>query len=815
MAGKQRMAMHRTDGEPDTAMSIDPRSAVRWLREHGLTPRLFLLMLIILLAVSPALLIEAHGGGAVPVALSLVAAMAVVGVGAHRLVQTPMQELLQAAAAWRRGELAARVMIADDGSPVGRLAAAFNALADTLAARAKIQASTEEELRHLSATLESRVERRTIELVDANRAKSLFLANMSHEIRTPMNGVVGMLELLLHTELDARQQRYAETARRSADILLGVIRGVLDLSKIEAGKIELERRAFDLREVVEEVTEQFGDLARSKGLELACLVPAQLPRALIGDPARLRQVLANLIGNAIKFTERGEISIRVRLVDRHAASVFFVFEISDTGVGIVPEQQKHIFDAFAQGNVAASQHDNGIGLGLSIARQLCELMGGSIDVASAPGAGSVFRFTARFTLQEEPAKAVGSARIFAGMPALVVDDIAINREVLDDLLSSWGISVRQARSAGEALAAIRAAAGRRDPFELALIDMTLPETDGIELARSIKADPAIAALPLILVSPAGDGKEDQTEALFLRHLAKPVRQAALWECLSALDPEARAGLAAAAPTPSTPDAKPPAGARVLLVEDRPINLEVAIRMLERCGCVIETAATGKEAIEKYDSGEFSLIFMDCQMPEMDGFEATAEIRRREAAAGRHTPIIALTASAIAGDRERCIAAGMDDYLSKPVTPRQIAATVAQWLSPSVPEDATPAPSAAVETGGVIDGKVLDSLRRLGRNGRPDILRRVIRLYLDSAPGLIAELENAAASADLELLTRASHSLKSSSAYVGALALSRRCGALETMARQGEVTESGGLIGAILDDYRAAAAALSAHLAASA
>jgi signal transduction histidine kinase/DNA-binding response OmpR family regulator/HPt (histidine-containing phosphotransfer) domain-containing protein len=804
------MAINTTSGESDAAMSIDPRACRRWLREHGLTGRLLLLVLLVLVAVLPALMVEADGLGVGPVALSLAAGLVLVAAGAHRLVQRPLHRLLQAAAMWRRGDLGVRVAIADDGSLAGGLAAAFNALADTLAARAAAHAHSEEELRHLSATLESRVERRTIELAEANHAKSLFLANISHEIRTPMTGIIGMLDLLLHTDLDAKQRRCVETARRSADGLLGVIGGILDLSKIEAGKIELERQPFDLREVVEEACERFGDIAHGKGLELACLVPAQLPTAVIGDPQRLHQVLANLVDNAVKFTARGEIAVRVRLVDRHAGSAFFVFEVADTGSGIAPDRQQHVFEAFAQAGAGTSRRHGGTGLGLNIVRQLCGLMGGSVDLSSTPGAGSVFRFTARFPLQAEPAQRIGSARIFAGMPVLVVDDTAVNREILDDLLSAWGISVQQAQSGAEALTAIRTAAQRGDPFELALIDQTMPGMDGMALARAVKSDPAIAGLPLILLSSLAAEEAGEADPHFLRRVAKPVRQAALWECLSAIDPEVRASLPAPQPAPA-PEAAPRPGVQVLLVEDRPINLEVATRMLERCGCAVETAVNGAEALEKYDVARFDLIFMDCQMPEMSGFEATAEIRQREAATGRRTPIVALTASAIAGDREKCLDAGMDDYLSKPVTPKQIAAAVARWA----PDPADGAPDAKAPPAPVIDRKVLDSLRRLGPEGRSDVLRRVVQLYLDSAPELVSELEQAAAAGDLEALTRASHSLKSSSAYVGALVLSQRCGALEAAARAGDIADPAALVGPIRAEYTAAEAALSTHLAAAA
>ena len=377
------------------------------------------------------------------------------------------------------------------------------------------------------------------------RAKTRFLAHMSHELRTPVHGVLGMLELVERAEPGPKQQHYIETARRSAEALLGIINGILEISKIEAGKIELEENAFDPRKEVRQVTEAFAEMAHSKGLQLNCTLSANLPRTVLGDSGRLRQILTNLIGNAVKFTEAGEVGIQVRAAETDALSVLIGFEVSDTGIGIPPDKQRHIFDAFAQADGSTTRRYGGTGLGLSIARQLCEMMGGSIDLTSEPGRGSTFRF-----------------------------------------------SVRLAR----------------------------PEAEGAPE----------------LVAP------ERSEAT---------------------------------------SAKDFAGARVLLVEDNPVNLEVAQAVLETSGCDVETATNGLEALESFERGQYRLIFMDCQMPEMDGFEAAAEIRRREAGSGSRVPIIALTASAIEGDREQCLAAGMDDYLPKPFTAEQIRSALANWVGP--------------------------------------------------------------------------------------------------------------------------------------
>src|SRR6266566_3110498 len=355
--------------------------------------------------------------------LGLLAAMYLAWIGGRRFIKRPINNLLEGTAEWGRGNYEARVEIDDSASEIGRLGHAFNDMADALAARHQAQQRAEEELRHLNATLESRIGRRTLELEEANRAKSQFLAKMSHEIRTPVNGVLGMLELMVQTKLGPTQRRYTDTARRSAETLLGIINGILDISKIEAGKIELEQAPFDLRDLVEEVTETFADVAYGKGLELTCTIPASLPTALIGDAGRLRQILTNLIGNAIKFTEKGEVGLRVEAVEADAGSAFVAFDVTDTGIGIPADKQRHIFDAFAQADSSTTRRYGGTGLGLSIAKQLCEMMGGTIDLTSEPTRGSTFRFTARFGRQNEATKsAEAELTTFQGMAVLVIED---------------------------------------------------------------------------------------------------------------------------------------------------------------------------------------------------------------------------------------------------------------------------------------------------------------------------------------------------------------------------------------------------------
>ena len=769
--------------------------------------------------------------GILLILLGLLAAMYLAWVGGRRFIKRPIANLLEGTAEWGKGHYDARVKIDDRASEIGRLGIAFNDMADALAARHAAQQRAEEELRHLNATLESRIGRRTLELEEANRAKSQFLAKMSHEIRTPVNGVLGMLELVKQTKLDTRQQRYLDTARRSAETLLGIINGILDISKIEAGKIELEQSPFDLRDLVEEVTETFADVAYGKGLELTCTIPANLPTALVGDAGRLRQIMTNLVGNAIKFTEKGEVGIRVEAVEANAASAFIAFDVTDTGIGIPADKQRHIFDAFAQADSSTTRRYGGTGLGLSIAKQLCEMMGGTIDLTSEPGRGSTFRFTARFGRQSEAAQPVDTGLLlFQGMSVLIVEDNAVRRRNIKDQMLSWGIRVGEAENGAAALAELRTAAARNERFELAIIDIDLPDVNGIDLVRSIKADPANAEVRLVMLT-ARDHEIDQLgdmRAYVAGSLTKPVRQSDLRQCLAMIDGD----IEPAAPPSEVPPPPPPegvAGARVLLVEDNPVNLEVAVGILESFGCKVETATNGLEALDRYVNGDYGLIFMDCQMPEMDGFEATAEIRKQEAKSERRTPIVALTASAIEGDREQCLASGMDDYVPKPFTTDQMRSALVTWLSSATRSAAKrdhltlvasarapapepmPAPAPVPLPTEPIDDAVLNNLAQLQREGRPDIVNRVITLFLESAPALLKDLQDGAARGDTAVLHRASHTLKSASANVGAALLSAHCRELEAMARLGPVPDAAARVDTIAGDYQQAQAALTARL----
>src|SRR5882762_3882355 len=632
----------------------------------------------------------------------------------------------------------------------------------------------------------------------ASSAKSEFLARMSHEIRTPMNGVMGMSELLQATDLTPRQRHLSETISHSAEALLQIINDILDFSKVEAGKLELERVEFGLRETVEESIEIFAARAHSKGLELVCAVELDVPGTVRGDPMRLRQVLINCVGNAIKFTDAGQVVVRVRAVGKDG---LLRFEVIDTGIGISEEAQAHIFHAFSQADSFTTRKYGGTGLGLAICRQLAALMGGEIGVHSEVNRGSTFWFEVRLEPVADAAPTLTRLpqMTFLGLRALIVDDNASHREILRQHLESWGIEAVAAESGAAALAALSAEDGAR--FDLGLVDDQMPGMDGIQLARLIRQEPRWSALRLILLSNRDDHDAgSESSRYFLAMLAKPLRRGQILGCIErvmAMQPGAAmdappAGSASAMHVPAARTVGP----HILLVEDNPVNREVAVGMLESLGCTTDAADNGWTALKAMATATYDAVLMDCQMPVMDGLAASGEIRRREQASGAaRVPIIALTANAMEGDRERCLAAGMDDFLSKPFTQQQLATLLRRWLAlRALPEterrDLSRIP--------LIDAGVLRNIAALAK---PALLNSMIDLYLQHSPDLVGAIETAAANMQSEALSQAVHTLTSSTANLGGTRLTMVAKECEALLREGGIAQVGPLIARIRQEYR--------------
>ena len=770
------------------------------------------------------------------VAVLSTAVFVLMGVGVTvfltRRITSPIRDLALATRAVADGDLDHHIAIRTRDE-IHDLASAFN---DMLA---KLKVSREE-VEGYQHTLEDKVESRTRELEterrkavdlarqaeEASRAKSQFLANMSHEIRTPMNGVIGMVDLLRSTELTPKQRRFAEAAQRSAESLLGLINDILDFSKIEAGKLTLEKIPLDLRQTLDDVCELLAEPAQRKGLELACQIDDSAVNELLGDPGRLRQILVNLIGNAIKFTETGEVVVRASGIEQKPEAVLLRFEVRDTGIGIGKEVQARIFSAFTQADGSTTRHYGGTGLGLAIVRQLAEMMGGSAGVESKPGKGSTFWFTARFGRQPPGSRAKPLPRYdLRGLRVLIVDDNATNRDILSHQTQSWGMREESAEDGFRALEKLRAAAAAGASFHLVILDMMMPGMDGIELARAIKAEPAIAAPYLVMLTSVGL-RGDATQARdsgIDGYLSKPVRQSELYDCIATVMGKA-VGDGSLITRHNISKPRQRSNARLLLAEDNPVNQEVALGMLEMLGYRADVASDGQEVLEALARVSYDLILMDCQMPRLDGYEATRTIRRQEQAGPKQRiPIVALTANVMAEDRERCLAAGMDDYLPKPLSREELERVLTHWLGPSrasttpaAEENPSPvAPRLETVAGqdAVLDNKALDAIRALQREGAPNILDKVIELYLSSVPELIQQMSIAAVKNDAPALQIAAHSLKSSSANVGALLLSALCKELEMMGRTNSTDGAAQKVLAVETEFKRVKQALAAMIAA--
>jgi len=789
-------------GEADPDLSADTPSATKPAAARSQV----LGSVVVCISTLPTMQAEQH-----QIRLTVAATAVAAAVGAAILFLTlrswmrRLQLLVDASQSISRGDFSVSINDPHDDE-IGRLSQSFDGMRLAVGDR-------DSQLRQFADTLQEQVKQRTSELEkalaaaeEANRAKSLFLANMSHELRTPLNGVIGMVDLLLAAQPNAQQRRYCEVAKSSARSLLELINDILDFSKIEAGKLELDSTDFDLHEVIENVTQVLGEVAERKGIELICGVGEAVPRTVLGDPTRLRQVVLNLVTNAIKFTDTGEVVVHVDVEEQTDTHSLVKVSVKDSGIGIPKERVARLFKSFSQVDASTTRKFGGTGLGLAISHRIVEMMGGQIGVESEEGKGSTFWIKVRFEKRTVPAPAKREIGVDPrGLRALVVDDNSTNREILQAQLASWHLQTDIAAGAKEALEMLEAAAARQVPYRFAILDMRMPKTDGMELATQIKSNPLTQDVILISLSSIGDPMtiEQMSRRGFAACLTKPALPSQLYDAI--VDSLAAQEQPQGQSAPAAKNQEPVAsvrldGVRILLAEDNAVNRFVASELLASTGCVCTIVVNGREALESALRETHDVILMDCQMPELDGFEAARGIREAEAKAGggQHRPIIALTANAIKGDRELCLAAGMDDYVTKPIDPIELLSAIRRQLptnrpaavesssAPSSSTDAAEAPATNYQGIAPVD---LNTLQQRCMGNRK-LASKALKIFESSLTKDVSALHESMSKGDAKAVAASAHKLKGSAANVSAEQVRSVAAELEKLARADALSQAG-------------------------